>query len=183
VAADSNSREAKQVFSDSYWNAYYRKFPDAFRKENGKALNFSQTAEPGTPDALFINIVGAAFIEHKAGRDDQNRRFVFDSWTEKQREFCVWAESIGIPYYLYLTVGTFIRSRTFPRKTFLIRGTEMLAYIQNTDRKSINYSELIEHFGHAMLNYEVMWKVPLFHEFNLLFGKKAQELIRCRMQS
>lgn len=160
---DKFSGEAHALFSEL---GFYKKFADAgYRYAPTKTMEAQE--DPGLADSILIpTTMGCSFqpifIEHKTGEGKNRERFTFAKWGERQRQFhvaCAWS---GIPYYLFLVMGSRIGGKEYGRVAFLMPGETMLNIEQLAgERKSLSYATAVKLLEKEALVWQKgKWCVP-----------------------
>lgn len=109
------------------------------------------------------------------------RSLPFRRFTLKQREWAQWytMDRRG-HFYVWLSLGTRVNGRKYPRKTWLIPLRDFLAAesIVAQHRKSIAYKDAVELFGNYELEWQGsgMWGLPKHHPLYPLKDKLDGEL-------
>jgi hypothetical protein len=147
---------------------FYKKFPDASWRDRSRKQMQAQE-DPGLADSFLISRYTryTLFIEHKTGEGQFRERFYFTNWNERQRAFayaCAWT---GIPYWIFLCMGTFIGARKFPLIGLLFTPLQ-LSEIENmaAPRKSLSYETALRLLTPLpWVANEDRWEIPVDHPF------------------
>jgi hypothetical protein len=168
MAADKRSEKVAHTF---YPYGYYSKFRDAGWQNKDKK-QMEQQQEPGRADAILLplppHFPGRIFIEAKNGVGASHERFAFDQWNERQRLFAVACAYSGIPYWIFLMMGSEVGAKRFPLVAYLLTAERMFEIEWMAGgRKSLSYATALTLLTPLMwVTGEDRWAIPAAHPFN-----------------